>query len=214
MKYYILMADIINSREKNAQLLMEQFKDVISKVNILQNKNLCSPLTITLGDEFQGVVKDLENCIETIFLIEESILESSYDIKLRYVLNYGEIETEINSNIAHAMLGSGLTNTRKQLNLLKSKNFRFMILLDDKRIRLQERLNKSFVIYQSFIDSWKLKDYKIASEFLENKDYKIVAQKVNLDKSTAWRRKISLNINEYFTIKNLIQDLTQYSYDN
>jgi hypothetical protein len=214
MEYYILMADIISSSKKNANLLMEQFKDVISKVNNLQNKNLFSPLTITLGDEFQGVVKNLENSIEVIFMIEESILESSYDIKLRYVLNYGEIETKINSNIAHEMLGSGLTNTRKRLNVLKNEDFRFLILLDEKRNRLQERLNKSFVLYQSFIDSWKLKDYKIASEFLKNEDYKIVAEKVNLDKSSAWRRKISLHINEYFTIKNLIQDLTQNANDN
>lgn len=204
MKCYILMADIIRSREKDSRLLMLQFKDVISKVNILQNKNLFSPLTITLRDEFQGVVKNLESCIDVIFMIEESIIESSYDIKLRYVLNYGKIETEINSNVAHEMLGSGLTNTRKHLNLLKYEDFRFLILLDEKRNRLQERLNKSFLLYQSFIDLWKLKDYKIVSEFLENEDYKIVAEKVNLDKSTAWRRKISLNINEYFTIKNLI----------
>lgn len=207
------MADVIDSSEKNSKLLMEQLKDVVSKVNIFQSEKLFSPLTITLGDEFQGVIKSLESCIEIIFLIEESILKGLYDIKLRYVLNYDKIETEINPTIAHGMLGSGLTNSRKHLNLLKYEGARFLVLLDEKRGRLQERLNKSFVLYQSFIDSWKLKDYKIASEFLQNQDYKIVAEKVNLDKSTTWRRKISLNIHEYCTVKNLIQDLTQNSDD-
>ncbi len=113
------MADIINSRRKNSSLLMQQFKDIVSSVNKVKSENLISPLTITLGDEFQGLTNTIENGIKTIFDIEEIILDKQYDFKLRYVLLYGQIDTEINTSIAYEMLGEGLTNARRDINSLK-----------------------------------------------------------------------------------------------
>jgi hypothetical protein len=119
MEFPILMADIINSRRKNSSLLMQQFKDIVSSVNKVKSENLISPLTITLGDEFQGLTNTIENGIKTIFDIEEIILDKQYDFKLRYVLLYGQIDTEINTSIAYEMLGEGLTNARRDINSLK-----------------------------------------------------------------------------------------------
>jgi hypothetical protein len=204
MKFPILMADVINSRRKNSSLLMQQFKDVVSLINKEKNKNLISPLTITLGDEFQGLTNTMENGIKTIFEIEEIILDKQYDLKLRYVLLYGQIDTEINNNIAYEMLGEGLTNARKDLNSLKNNDSRFQIRLNKNEEKKEQYLNKAFSIYQKFVDYWKEKDLKIVKEFLLHEDYKIVAQNVNIDQSNAWRRKKSLNIQEYNDIKKII----------
>ena len=199
----ILMADIIDSSNKNSAKLMYQFKDVVLFCNQKRIKNLISPLTITLGDEFQGLIDTIENGIETIFDIEEMILEKRYNLKLRYVLLFGEISTEINNEIAYEMLGEGLTTARKYLTLLKKKDSRFYISLNKER-RREEYLNKAFSIYQNYVDSWKEKDIEIVKEFLTHEDYKEVAKNVNIDPSNAWRRKKSLNINEYKDIKKII----------
>lgn len=183
---------------------MQQFKDVVSLINKEKNKNLISPLTITLGDEFQGLTNTMENGIKTIFEIEEIILDKQYDLKLRYVLLYGQIDTEINNNIAYEMLGEGLTNARKDLNSLKNNDSRFQIRLNKNEEKKEQYLNKAFSIYQKFVDYWKEKDLKIVKEFLLHEDYKIVAQNVNIDQSNAWRRKKSLNIQEYNDIKKII----------
>jgi hypothetical protein len=204
MEFPILMADVINSSGKNSSLLMKQFKDVVTIINKKKSKDLISPLTITLGDEFQGLTNTMENGIKTIYDIEEIILNRKFDLKLRYVLLYGQIETEINTKIAYEMLGEGLTNARKDINALKKKDSRFQISLNSNEKIKEQNLNDAFFIYQNFVDSWKEKDLEIVTEFLLHEDYKLVAQNVNIDPSNAWRRKKSLNIQEYNYIKKII----------
>jgi hypothetical protein len=213
MKYYILIADIMNSTNKESAMLMKEFKGTINFVNQNSKRKILSPLTITLGDEFQGIIASLAAAIDILFQMEEYFLKHQLDIKLRYVLNYGQIDTKINKKIAYEMLGEGLTNARKNLNEMKGDETRFHFSLDLERKDLEEMLNESFFLYQSFVDAWKFENYKLAWEFISNKDYKIVAQNVNLDKSSAWRRKRSLHIKEYETIKTLTLNILK-RYDN
>jgi hypothetical protein len=174
---------------------------------------LISPLTITLGDEFQGLTNTMENGIKTIFDVEEIIIDKQYDFKLRYVLAYGKIDTAINNKIAYEMLGEGLTKARKDLNSLKNKDPRFLIRLSKYEEKKEQFLNKAFLIYQNFVDSWKEKDLEIVKEFLLHEDYKIVAQNVNINQSNAWRRKKSLNIQEYKNIKEIILFILNSKYE-
>lgn len=198
------MADIIKSRQHDGKEVMEQFRKIVTALNQKRKADLLSPLTITLGDEFQGVVNTIENGIHIIFEMEESILEMNVEIKLRYVLVYGEIETKINPKMAYEMLGQGLTNAREKLNGLKTDHKRFFVSLGSGIESKEIFINKLFLIYQNFVDSWKSKDRKIVSFFLKFDDYKIVAKKMKVDKSSAWRRKKSLHIEEYINTKEII----------
>lgn len=196
------MADIIGSSKKPGDKLMDHFKKLIEKTNKEFKARILSPLTITLGDEFQGVMDSLKSSLELIFYLEEGIIEHQHGFKLRYVINYGEIETSINKNIAYEMLGDGLTHARKKLNNSKSENSqRIHVSVSNKK---SEMLNKAFYIYQSVLDDWKTKDYIDIHAFLKNKDYKKVADIINKNRSTTWRRQKTLKINEYFAVKDLI----------
>ncbi|MES2689931.1 MAG: SatD family protein [Bacteroidota bacterium] len=201
MKHAILMADIINSRDKESKRLMHQFEKVTAEINHIYAKRIRSPVTITLGDEFQGVVKSIAFAIELIFSIEELIIKYNYDFKLRYVLVYGEIDTSLNTITAHGMLGAGLTEARNKLNDLKKHESRFYVEVDKAK---DDYLNKALSIYQGIIDGWKAKDSAAVSAFLEYEDYKIVAEKVETDRSSAWRRQRSLKIENYKSIKEII----------
>jgi hypothetical protein len=205
MKQYILMADVIHSGQKKGHELMRDFKKISNSINLKLKNAFLSPITITLGDEFQSIVKSLVDGIEVIIKFEELIIKSNLTFKLRYVLNYGEIETPINPQKAHGMLGQGLTDSRKMLELEKQKEKRFLIKTDNKK--LTEQLNMAFNIYQSFIDNWKFKDFKIVSTFLEYNDYKKVAKVLQKDQSSVWRRKKSLKMDEYTVAVNLIHSL-------
>ena len=80
------MADIIGSRNKKGNILMDQFSNVVKQVATKNNEVFLSPLTITLGDEFQSVVKSLKDGIKIITSIEEYIIKYKYEFKLRYIL--------------------------------------------------------------------------------------------------------------------------------
>lgn len=208
MRYPILMADIVDSRKANQTLLINEFKNVVVFINNKWKASIISPLTITLGDEFQGIIKDMESCYKLVFDMEEFIVENSLSIKLRYVMNYGIIETPINRNIAYEMLGNGLTQAREYLNKLKSSSNRFIVLSDNKG-KTTAVINDLFLLYGSYIDSWKLSEYQMVSEFLKDKDYKVVANNLGMNKSSTWRRYKSLHIEEYNTTRNLILTLNK-----
>jgi hypothetical protein len=207
MKHFVLMADIKDSRLNKSRLLLKNFKELTLRLNQENRKNLLSPLTITLGDEFQGIVNSLYNCIQIMMMSEELILKEKYKFKLRYVINYGNIDTRVNKAIAYGMLGSGLTEAREKLNMVKKSESRFLIEMhNDSQNKL---FNDMFFIYQSLVDDWKVKDLEIINAFIEQKDYKKVSEIVNLDPSSAWRRERSLRIKEYFAIKNVILSLSK-----
>jgi len=206
--YSIIMADIIKSRNENPNQLMTKFKSLVNTINKEQKKLILTPLTITLGDEFQGIASSMENGVNLIFAIEEMIIKKGLNIKLRYVLNYGKIETKINTLIAHEMLGEGLTYSRKKLESSKKEDQRFKIINNSKE-NPDEYINEAFSLYQDIVDNWKAKDLETVSKFLVFDDYKIVAEKINTNASSAWRRKKSLKINEYASIKKIILHLLE-----
>jgi len=207
MKQFILMADIIDSGKKDSNLLMENFKALIKEINNSNANDILSPLTITLGDECQGVIKDLSTSIRMILNIEENIIHNRYNFKLRYVLNEGEIETPINQKIAYEMLGNGLTEARFKLNNLKNDKFRFYISIQNK---LQNQiLIDAFIIYENIVEKWNLnKDYESVSNFIKYKDYKIISDLMGKTRSLIWKREKSLNIESYNSIKNIIKNVS------
>lgn len=203
MQHYILMADIIESSSLDPKSTMQQFQSLVRKINKSFANQLLSPLTITLGDEFQGVAKDLISSVNIIIALEEKIINQRIPFKLRYALRYDQIGTPINKTIAHGMLGAGLTNTRQELSKMKKDQNRFSIFC--KTRVASEILNESFIVYQEIIDRWDLeKDFELVDSFLKHKDYKIVANELGRDRSLIWRRKKTLDIVSYFAIRNVI----------
>jgi len=121
---------------------------------------------------------------------------------LRYVIYEGEIETKINRSNSYKMLGSGLTKARSELSELKSTKNRFRIFLKDEL--LSDKLNYGFFVFQGIVDRWTVAQRKVVIALLHNFDYKEVAKILNRDPTVIWRRKRSLMIDEYFSIRKLI----------
>lgn len=200
----ILMADIIGSRTQDQSNLMGDFKEVVTAVMKLNRDRFLSPITITLGDEFQCVVKSLLDSIMVIFEVEERIVRARKKFKLRYVLLEGENATPLNKKIAHGMMGSGLTEAREKLNRLK-KNQASRFIVDILDGDTASNLNLAFLVYQSFVDDWSPeKDYAIVSQFLETDDYKLVAEHLDRNRSLMWKRERNLKIRQYKAMKTLI----------
>ena len=204
MKRFILMADVIKSGEQDPIFLMENFKSIIKQVNKKFKTSIESPLTITLGDEFQGVISNLYTSIEIIIFIEESILKEKLEFKLRFVLFEGEINTLINDKRAFEMLGSGLTRAREILTSMKESDHRFYISIENKST--SEILFNALLLLQLLTDQWKpSKDYEIAYNFIIYQDYKTVSDSLKRNRSVIWKREKTLNMESYYAIKNILK---------
>ena len=102
MSHIVLIGDIIASKEITDRLnFQKKFTEVLVKPNKAYYNSMISPLTLTIGDEFQTVLWEATNLFNIINLIERDIPE----ISLRYGIGLGKIDTEINSQSAIGMDG-------------------------------------------------------------------------------------------------------------
>jgi len=197
------MADIIGSSKSKAKGLMVDFQKTVRFVNETDKSHIRSPLTITLGDEFQGVVKDVYGAFRIIFDMEFLLSRLSKPFKMRYVIYEGEIQTKINKVKAYEMLGPGLTEAREQLTVLKPTKNRFKITLKDES--LSHKLTLGMRVYQGIVDNWTPAQQKVVNVFdEEHADYRKVAKRLKKDPTVIWRRKRSLMIEEVNNLKKLI----------
>ena len=203
----IIMADVIRSRNLDGNSVMAQLSAATKKVNVEFMYEILSPLTITLGDEYQGVVADLTAAINILIMMEEQLILREAGFKLKHVVWYGGIDSGINTVSAHGMIGGGLTAAREKLTELKKSDRRFHIHTgnDDLDSLLAPALN----LYQFFVDDWSEKDYPVVSAFWELEDYKRVAKALDKDVSLMWRREKSLHLNEYSDVKKLLITLSR-----
>lgn len=200
------MGDIISSGKSDPIILQEEFSKLIGKVNNEFKKRIKSPLTITLGDEFQGVIDDLNTSIEIIVSIEEQKWELDYPIYLRYSLGFGEISTPLNQKIAHGMLGPGLTEVREALTDLKKDNERIVLL---GKIDQSETISIVLSLFLEKHGEWAWKDKEIISGYLKGKNYNQVAGILHRDSSSMWRKFKSLGFDSYEKRKRLIKLMTE-----
>ena len=200
------MADIIGSSKRNGKTLMNDLKAGVMYVNKKDKQHILSPMTITLGDEFQGVVKNPHAALLLILDMETYLMSLKNPFKLRYVVCEGDIQTKLNKDRAYEMLGPGLTAAREQLNNLKSSKSRFMVSFNDKE--LTQKLNLMLIVLQGIIDQWTPSQQKVVMTFLELDDYRKVAERLKKDSTAIWRRKRSLMIDEFNSLKNLILKTT------
>jgi len=204
--YLVLMADIIKSRDFDQKNAMEGFHEIVHSVNKQWRGSLLSPLTITLGDEFQGIVRGMGDIADVVFALEEQSVIDGIEFKLRYALYQGAVDTPINKHLAYGMMGDGLTLARQRLSVMKRSSNRFHFSFrDDAKSKV---INDSFLVFQSIVDKWNVdKDYYLVASFLKEQDYKDVAVTLEKDRSLMWRRMKSLQMEEYLAMKKVISYL-------
>ncbi len=75
-KYSILMGDIVASRKAQSDILLYKiFNNIIVKTNKKFTDLIISPLTITLGDEFQGLTKNLKDSFKIANFLRTELLK-------------------------------------------------------------------------------------------------------------------------------------------
>jgi hypothetical protein len=204
---YILMGDVVSSKDYDSQTLQKQLNNITESCNKALRDDLLSPYTITLGDEFQGIPNTLLTAIRTLFFYEEECLRQNLDFKLHYVVHYGKIDTKINPEIAYEMMGPGLTKARELLGSKKRDRKRFQFLLDNKV--LTQQLNRLFEVLDSIIRSWKIDDYLLILDMINNDNNAEVGEKHDKNRDQIWKRRKTLMVHEYNLIKEAIVTSTE-----
>ncbi|MEL7105101.1 MAG: SatD family protein [Pseudomonadota bacterium] len=111
----ILMGDLVNSEAfEDTAGLHAAFNAAVARQNAAPRPALLSPLTITLGDEFQGLYRALGPATLAARDMRFDLLDRGIDC--RFVIGSVRIDTPINPNRAWNMMGPGLSEARDLLN--------------------------------------------------------------------------------------------------
>ncbi|GJL93183.1 SatD family protein [Hyphococcus sp.] len=126
----ILMGDIVaSSAHPDPKALQKEFAAGVALMNKEFAAQIRSPLTITLGDEFQGVVETLATAFDIAHRMR--ILFLMQGIECRFVVGAGEISTKVNAKKAWNMMGPGLAAVRERLNSMDDENAYDFVLAGD-----------------------------------------------------------------------------------
>lgn len=125
--HVVVMGDLIGSeRADSVEAIHSTFNDAIDAVNAEQRPTLSSPLTITLGDEFQGLCASLSDGVAIVRTLRQRLL--SQGVPCRFVLGLVTLRTSINHDRAWNMMGPGLAQARDRLAVKREPNaYRFLL---------------------------------------------------------------------------------------
>lgn len=111
----ILMGDLVDSEAfKNTPALHTAFNAAVGRQNAATDSGPISPLTITLGDEFQGVYRAMEHAARAARDMRFDLMDQGIDC--RFVIGRVRIDTPLNPERAWNMMGPGLSDARDILN--------------------------------------------------------------------------------------------------
>ncbi|MDP3489662.1 MAG: SatD family protein [Phenylobacterium sp.] len=108
------MGDLVSSEDAASVVgLHGVFNSAIDAANRRASSAMASPLTITLGDEFQGLSASLRAGLDVLRDVQAHLLAEG--VACRFVLGVARLETPINSARAWNMMGPGLAASRERL---------------------------------------------------------------------------------------------------
>ena len=117
--YLALIADVIDSKMVQARFnLQKQLEETLQKMNGLFADYLASCFTLTLGDEFQALLK----MNAPVFQIIDTLRSELSPTQLRLGSGLGEIVTAIDPLQSIGADGPAYWNARAAINLVHQKN--------------------------------------------------------------------------------------------
>ena len=117
--YLALIADVIDSKMVQERFnLQKQLEKTLRKMNELFGDYLASYFTLTLGDEFQALLK----VGAPVFQIIDTLRSELSPTQLRFGIGLGEIVTAIDPLQSIGADGPAYWNARAAINLVHQKN--------------------------------------------------------------------------------------------
>ena len=117
--YLALIADVIDSKMVQERLdLQKQVEKTLQKMNELFGDYLASRFTLTLGDEFQALLK----VDAPVFQIIDTLRSELTPTQLRFGIGLGEIVTAIDPLQSIGADGPAYWNARAAINFVHQKN--------------------------------------------------------------------------------------------
>ena len=150
---FVVIGDIVNSRSlADRGAAQDLFRREVENLNTDYPDQILSPMIVTLGDEFQGVLSSSSKLFLIVHQIQTRLRQQQEDLQIRFGFGLGEIDTEINREAAIGMDGSAFHAARDALERAKSDNRQYAIWGQDDAVKL---LDFHCVWIDMAVSKWK-----------------------------------------------------------
>lgn len=173
-RYFAIIGDLRDSKKISERgIIQKRLKAVLELLNERYSTQIASKFTITLGDEFQGLLFSGRDTIQIILEIERDM----YPVKIRFGVGVGEITTAINPQMAIGADGPAYYCARNAVEYLKAREKKSRTQRSDiwiesigenqEVIRL---LNTSFMLLYTIKDDWTDRQREVIWDILAHQD--------------------------------------------
>lgn len=201
-----VIGDMKSSKQlKNRRAVQIHLKEVLDAINQEYRDDIASKFMITLGDEFQGLLKTGSSAVFIIDKIEREM----YPIQLRFALGVGEITTDINSNMPLGADGPAYYHARKIIEELKASEKKKMEPKGNVKIEIQgnaeisEFINTFFSLLTTVKETWTPRQVEIINAYLKTgSTQEDTARILNINQSNVQKALSSAN---YYTYRKALE---------
>lgn len=144
-----VIGDIKDSRHlENRKEVQVHLQEILDRLNEKYKDHIVSKFLITLGDEFQGLLCGGEHILD---MVNEIRMEM-YPVQLRFGIGFGQITTDIKSEMALGADGPGYYRAREAVELLKEREKKNRPVLAELCLRLDEKDQEKEVLLNTVFD--------------------------------------------------------------
>ena len=204
-----IIGDIIESKKITDRAEVQRtLNKSLSDINKKYGQSISSCFLITLGDEFQGLLNNVDSLMEII----DDIKDSLYPVRIRFGVGIGQLQTEV-TDLAIGADGPAYHKAREAMDQLKQSEAKneqptrnIMLNIDDKYGHYIRLTNASLSICAVMESSWTKKQREIISLARTGIiSQKQLAAELNISESAVNRRLKSTNFFNYQYLKQSIQ---------
>lgn len=181
MQVVAVIGDIVASRKSlDRATLQRTFEQVVQGLNQTQDAIL-SPYTITLGDEFQAVLKDGYAALRDSL----KILGELHPGRVRFSIAVGELSTALKGDSALGMDGPAFHRARDGMEALKDSGGTYHVsgLPDD----VSELINSSLQITGLGMRTWRKNRYEIMVGLHEGEKVKDMSDRLGISDKAIYK---------------------------
>lgn len=214
MTHYIaIIGDIIESKQVNNRAeLQEAIQAAFDQVDSKYPNMIQSKFTLTLGDEFQALLKPSKDIFK---LLEE--LDHLIPVPFRYGLGYGTLSTDFDTEVSIGADGPAYWYAREAIETIHDQNWSgktngYIITKDEV---FDQTLNNLILLSDTLKDGWtalqKETFYALLKEDIYSNDFsqKDFADSLGITASSLSKRLNNGNIKIYLHTRNTMGSLLE-----
>lgn len=208
--YIAIIGDIKDSRKiASRDDVQEKLKKTLNDINTKHIRHIASKFTITLGDEFQGLLHNGENTIAIITEIEMKM----FPLRIRFGIGIGEITTEINRELAIGADGPGYHKAREAIEYIKQNEKRKQASETDIRLKISgerqetvDLINTVLSLMTTIKHSWSERQRQTIWDMLEHQDSQTnAAKRLGIRQSSVQKNLANGNYYTYKEAMNIVE---------